>query len=247
MIDRVLHHHDDTIGVTQRRIPAGHPQAGRQMTHVLGHLTQRPRLARHGPVRPAARALIGQHQPVAAAFGQQVEIITDGVIEAGAAVKDHQREHRRLATLLHEQLGFGDLDQSGHYPPEIVGTKHSGTTGRSCPSFTDRAQRPARTSTPSRLIGPDAGGVARFPTRDRFAACNGTAPVEVSPGSRNRGTTLTPARPAHTPHTGSSDQPLPLGVGMLVALPAAVSASASTGVPTFKPGHALYDVGSIAT
>jgi hypothetical protein len=34
-----------------------------------------------------------------------------------------------------------------------------------------------------------------------------------------------------------------LGVGMLVALPAAVSASASTGVPTFKPGHALYDVG----
>ena len=34
-----------------------------------------------------------------------------------------------------------------------------------------------------------------------------------------------------------------LGVGMLVALPAAVTASASTGVPTFKPGHALYDVG----
>ena len=36
-----------------------------------------------------------------------------------------------------------------------------------------------------------------------------------------------------------------LGVGMLVALPAAVtaSASASTGVPTFRLGHALYDVG----
>jgi hypothetical protein len=37
-----------------------------------------------------------------------------------------------------------------------------------------------------------------------------------------------------------------LGVGLLVALPAAVSASAapaSTKVPTFKLGHALYDVG----
>jgi transposase len=33
------------------------------------------------------------------------------------------------------------------------------------------------------IIG-DAGDVARFPGRDHFAACNGTAPVEVSPGNR---------------------------------------------------------------
>ncbi len=134
--------------------------------------------------------------------------------------------------------------------------------------------------------------VSRFPSRDRFAACNGTAPIEVSSGNRkicrlsrrgnrrlnhaihmaavtqirhphsdgracydrklaegktrkqalrclkrrvsdaiyahlqadarraaaaartrgpegNRGTTLPPARPAHTPHTGSSAKPLP--------------------------------------
>jgi transposase len=135
------------------------------------------------------------------------------------------------------------------------------------------------------------GEVSRFASRDRFAACNGTAPVEVSSGNRtihrlsrrgnrrvnhaihmaavtqirnkhsdgrayfdrklaegktrkealralkrsvsdaiyarlqtdaaarrrhaltaregNRGTTLTPARPAHTPNTSSSDKPLP--------------------------------------
>ena len=141
------------------------------------------------------------------------------------------------------------------------------------------------------VIG-DAGDVARFASRDHFAAYNGTAPVEVSSGNRkiyrlslrgnrrlnhaihmaaitqiryrhsggrayydkkvtegkthkealrclkrrisdaiyarlqadarraagaprlraregNRETTLTPARPAHTPHTGSSDKPLP--------------------------------------
>jgi hypothetical protein len=34
-----------------------------------------------------------------------------------------------------------------------------------------------------------------------------------------------------------------LGAGLLVTLPTAVSASASPGVPTFKPGHVLYDVG----
>jgi transposase len=33
------------------------------------------------------------------------------------------------------------------------------------------------------VIG-DADGVARFATRDRFAACNGTAPIEVSSGDR---------------------------------------------------------------
>ncbi len=33
------------------------------------------------------------------------------------------------------------------------------------------------------IIG-DAGDVARFPGRDHFAACNGTAPVEVSSGNR---------------------------------------------------------------
>ena len=140
------------------------------------------------------------------------------------------------------------------------------------------------------VIG-DAGDVARFASRDHFAAYNGTAPVEVSSGNRkvyrlslrgnrrvnhaihmaaitqirhshsdgrayydkkiaegkthkealrclkrrisdaiyarlradarqaaqttararegNRGTTLTPARPAHTPHASSSDKPLP--------------------------------------
>jgi hypothetical protein len=140
------------------------------------------------------------------------------------------------------------------------------------------------------VIG-DAADVARFASRDRFAAYNGTAPIEVSSGNRkiyrlslrgnrrinhaihmaaitqirhshsggrayydkkvaegkthkealrclkrqisnaiyaclqadarqaaeprpraregNRGTTLTPARPAHTPHASSSDQPLP--------------------------------------
>jgi hypothetical protein len=36
-----------------------------------------------------------------------------------------------------------------------------------------------------------------------------------------------------------------LGIGLLAALPSVLStpASASSGVPTFKPGHALYDVG----
>jgi transposase len=141
------------------------------------------------------------------------------------------------------------------------------------------------------IIG-DIAGVSRFPGRGHFAACNGTAPVEVSSGNRkthrlplrgnrrishaihmaaitwirhkhsegrayydkkaaegkthkealrslkrkisdaifacllagarragqrparraregNRGTTLTPARPAHTPNAGSSDKPLP--------------------------------------
>ena len=138
------------------------------------------------------------------------------------------------------------------------------------------------------IIG-DVGNVARFPSRDHFAAYNGTAPVEVSSGNRkihrlslrgnrrinhaihmaaitqlrhkhsegrayydkkvtegkthkealrslkrkisdaifarlqadarqaqrrraregNRGTALTPARPAHTPNASSSDQPLP--------------------------------------
>jgi transposase len=33
------------------------------------------------------------------------------------------------------------------------------------------------------IIG-DAGDISRFPGRDHFAACNGTAPVEVSPGNR---------------------------------------------------------------
>ncbi len=94
----------------------------------------------------------------------------------------------------------------------------------------------------------DVADIARFPSRDHFAAYNGTAPVEVSSGNRkvfrlsrrgnrrlatpstassrptpagqprrpalraregNRGTTLIPARPAHTPSTGASDQPLP--------------------------------------
>ena len=140
------------------------------------------------------------------------------------------------------------------------------------------------------VIG-DVGDIARFPTRDRFAAYNGTAPIEVSSGGRRkvfrlsrrgnrrlnhaihmaavtqirfrhtegrafydrkiaeghsgkeairalkrrisdavyarlrhdaerrhasrraregtRGTTLSPARPAHTPNTGSSAKPLP--------------------------------------
>jgi transposase len=137
-------------------------------------------------------------------------------------------------------------------------------------------------------IAGDVGDVARFPSRDHFAAYNGTAPAEVSSGNRkihrlslrgnrrinhaihmaaitqlrhkhsdgrayydkkvaegkthkdalrslkrkvsdaifarlradarqasakaregNRGTALTPARPAHTPNASSSDQPLP--------------------------------------
>ena len=33
------------------------------------------------------------------------------------------------------------------------------------------------------VIG-DAGGVSRFASRDHFAACNGTAPIEVSSGGR---------------------------------------------------------------
>jgi transposase len=33
------------------------------------------------------------------------------------------------------------------------------------------------------IIG-DAGDISRFPSRDHFAACNGTAPVEVSSGNR---------------------------------------------------------------
>jgi hypothetical protein len=33
------------------------------------------------------------------------------------------------------------------------------------------------------VIG-DVAGVARFATRDRFAACNGTAPIEISAGNR---------------------------------------------------------------
>ena len=134
------------------------------------------------------------------------------------------------------------------------------------------------------MIG-DVVAVARFPSRDHFAACNGTAPVEVSSGEKkiyrlslrgnrrlnhaihmaaitqirhkhsdgrgyyerkiaegkthkealrclkrrisdalyarlradarkggpggNRGISLSPGRPAHTPNTGSSDKPLP--------------------------------------
>jgi transposase len=30
----------------------------------------------------------------------------------------------------------------------------------------------------------DVGDISRFPGRDCFAACNGTAPAEVSPGNR---------------------------------------------------------------
>ncbi len=35
------------------------------------------------------------------------------------------------------------------------------------------------------VIG-DVGDIARFPTRDHFAACNGTAPIEVSSGGRRK-------------------------------------------------------------
>src|SRR5437764_547761 len=34
------------------------------------------------------------------------------------------------------------------------------------------------------LVAVDIGDVARFPGRDHFASCNGTAPVEVSSGNR---------------------------------------------------------------
>jgi hypothetical protein len=56
--------------------------------------------------------------------------------------------------------------------------------GVNCRFFTDRdSSTVARL--PSRLtcIG-DAAGVARFASRDHFAACNGTAPVEASSGNR---------------------------------------------------------------
>ena len=42
------------------------------------------------------------------------------------------------------------------------------------------------------VIG-DVGDVARFPTRDRFAAYNGTAPIEVSSGGRRKVFRLRPA------------------------------------------------------
>ena len=164
------------------------------------------------------------------------------------------------------------------------------------------------------VIG-DVVTVTRFPSRDHFAAYNGTAPVEVSSGNRkihrlslrgnrrinhaihmaaitqirhkhsdgrayydkkiaegkthkealrslkrrisdavyarlladarragqrparraregNRGTTLTPARPAHTPNTGSSDKPLP-DLGTTIR-PGTRAATPSPSKPTSK-------------
>jgi transposase len=170
------------------------------------------------------------------------------------------------------------------------------------------------------IIG-DIADVSRFPSRDHFAAYNGTAPVEVSSGNRkvhrlslrgnrrinhaihmaaitqirhkhsdgrayydkkiaegkthkealrslkrrisdaiyarlladarragqlpapraregNRGTTLTPARPAHTPNAGSSDKPLP-DLGTTIR-PSARAAAPPPSKPTSKkPGQPL--------
>ena len=173
----------------------------------------------------------------------------------------------------------------------------------------------------------DVTGVARFPGRDHFAACNGTAPARASSGNRkvcrlslrgsrrvnhaihmaaitrirhrhsdgracyekkpaggrrtrkrsgpssggsatpsspactpmpgeprkppsraregNRGTTLHPARPAHTPHAGSSGKPLPgltprygparQPAHLLAPCPAGRSPGAGLGIPRSLP------------
>lgn len=95
--------------------PPLNPQAGRQVAHVLGHLPERPRLARCRPVRATARPLIDQHQAVAAPIGQRVEIVAEpGVVEPRSAVEDQQQERRQFSALLHIELGVRNLDQPAH-------------------------------------------------------------------------------------------------------------------------------------
>jgi len=52
-----------------------------------------------------------------------------------------------------------------------------------------------------------AAGAARFPSRDRFAACNGTAPIEVSSGTaRSTGSRRGNRRPGHAVHMAAVTQ-----------------------------------------
>ena len=77
---------------------------------------------------------------------------------------------------------------------ELVADLRRSTTSSATPrSGSPPRSRPRRRPSPSVFgVGPiiaatvigDVGDVSRFPTRDRFAAYNGTAPIEVSSGPR---------------------------------------------------------------
>jgi hypothetical protein len=67
-----------------------------------------------------------------------------------------------------------------------------------------------RAKPPNRRRAPSSAGSAT-PSSPASRPTPGGPPPRPGPGARegNRGTTLSPARPAHTPHTGSSAKPLP--------------------------------------
>jgi Transposase IS116/IS110/IS902 family len=74
------------------------------------------------------------------------------------------------------------------------------------------------------IIG-DAGDAARFPTADRFASCNGTAPIEVSSGRRKPGSSgetgeesMVMRRPSGD-HRGTSWIPGPASTSRLLPWP----------------------------
>ena len=88
-------------------------------------------------------------------------------------------------------------------------TPRSASPRRSSPSRSrPRAPRSPASSAPGPVIAATViggGARVRFATRDRFAACNGTAPIEVSSGNRNPPAVAArqPAprpRPAHGRH-----------------------------------------------
>ena len=78
------------------------------------------------------------------------------------------------------------------------------TAGPTTTASSPRARHPKRRS------GPSSGGSA-MPSTPASRPTPGGPPRRPGPRARegNRGTTLTPARPAHTPGTGSSAKPLP--------------------------------------
>jgi transposase len=79
----------------------------------------------------------------------------------------------------------------------------SGTgTARAAPTTSGRSQRERHTK---RHCGPSNAGSAT----PSSAACGPTPARPPRAREGNRGATLHPARPAHTPHTSSSDKPLP--------------------------------------
>ena len=72
-----------------------------------------------------------------------------------------------------------------------------------------RARRSPRARRTRRRCGPSSAGSATRSTRRWWPTPGRPQPPAPRAREGNRGTTLSPGRPAHTPHTGSSDKPLP--------------------------------------